>query len=118
MNNSEQSNATSACSSPPIKRFASTLREKKFKTANAQDVVDVAEHCTRHMLATEAILHCGAGKINQAVQSEITERHRSILVSWLVEVHTKYEMKPETLYITVNLIDRYCESRNITRAQY
>ena len=70
------------------------------------------------MLATEAELHCGSGKINQAVQREITERHRSILVSWLIEVHTKYDMNPETLYITVNLVDRYCEQRNVTRAQY
>ena len=30
-------------------------------------------------------------------------------MSWLIEVHLKYQLQPETLYITVNLIDRYCQ---------
>ncbi|EEC47909.1 predicted protein, partial [Phaeodactylum tricornutum CCAP 1055/1] len=32
---------------------------------------------------------------------------RSILVDWLVEVHTKFRLIPETLYLCVNIIDRY-----------
>ena len=31
----------------------------------------------------------------------------SILVDWLVEVHLKFKLIPETLHVTVNLIDRY-----------
>ena len=43
---------------------------------------------------------------------------RAILVSWLVEVHSKYDLRPETLYITVNMVDRYCEKRRVPRAEY
>lgn len=42
-------------------------------------------------------------------QPHINERMRSILVDWLVEVHLKFKLVPETLYLTVNLIDRYLE---------
>lgn len=44
-------------------------------------------------------------------QTHINERMRAILVDWLVEVHLKFKLVPETLYLTVNLIDRYLEGR-------
>mmetsp|Transcript_36163 Transcript_36163/g.73825 ORF Transcript_36163/g.73825 Transcript_36163/m.73825 type:complete len:390 (-) Transcript_36163:365-1534(-) len=48
-------------------------------------------------------------------QTHINERMRSILVDWLVEVHLKFKLVPETLYLTVNLIDRYLEKREVSR---
>ena len=50
-----------------------------------------------------------------AGQAEINEKMRSILIDWLVEVHLKFKLMPETLYLTVNLIDRYLSKRNVTR---
>ena len=40
---------------------------------------------------------------------------REILVDWLVEVHLKFKLLPETLYLTVNLIDRFLEKQNVMR---
>lgn len=40
-------------------------------------------------------------------QPEINEKMRATLVDWLVLVHTKYEFSLETLYLTINIIDRY-----------
>lgn len=48
-------------------------------------------------------------------QQYINERMRSILVDWLVEVHLKFKLVPETLYLTVNLIDRYLERKEVER---
>jgi len=42
---------------------------------------------------------------------------RSILVDWLVEVHLKFKLVQESLYLTVNLIDRYLERRQIHRSK-
>jgi len=36
-------------------------------------------------------------------------------VDWLVEVHLKFKLVPESLYLTVNLIDRYLQHFPITR---
>lgn len=41
------------------------------------------------------------------IQKDINEKMRSILIDWLVEVHLKFKLLPETLYLTVNIIDRY-----------
>lgn len=48
-------------------------------------------------------------------QPHINERMRSILVDWLVEVHLKFKLVPETLYLTVNLIDRFLERKEVSR---
>lgn len=48
-------------------------------------------------------------------QPHINERMRSILVDWLVEVHLKFKLVPETLYLTVNIIDRYLERTEVSR---
>lgn len=48
-------------------------------------------------------------------QPHINERMRSILVDWLVEVHLKFKLVPETLYLTVNLIDRFLQREQVSR---
>jgi Cyclin len=48
-------------------------------------------------------------------QPHINERMRSILVDWLVEVHLKFKLVPETLYLTINVIDRYLDRSTVTR---
>jgi len=45
-------------------------------------------------------------------QRHVNERMRSILTDWLVKVHLKFKIVPETLYLTINLIDRYLERRD------
>lgn len=42
---------------------------------------------------------------------------RAILVDWLVDVHNKFKLLPETLFLTVNIIDRYLEKVVIKRSQ-
>lgn len=32
---------------------------------------------------------------------------RAILVDWIIKVHMKFKLLPETLFLTVNLVDRY-----------
>lgn len=50
-------------------------------------------------------------------QNFINEKMRCILVDWLVEVHLKFKMVPETLYLTVNVIDRYLEKKQVRRSK-
>jgi G2/mitotic-specific cyclin-B, other len=48
-------------------------------------------------------------------QEDINEKMRAILVDWIIEVHLKFKLLPETLFITVSLIDRYLEKVQIKR---
>lgn len=40
-------------------------------------------------------------------QNEINARMRRVLVDWLVDVHLNFKLLHETLFICINLIDRY-----------
>ena len=47
-------------------------------------------------------------------QKSINQKMRAILIDWIVDVHKKYRLKPETLYLTVNIIDRFLSKQNVT----
>ena len=49
------------------------------------------------------------------IQTDINEKMRMILLDWLVEVHIKFNLLTETLFITINLIDKYLSKKNIHR---
>lgn len=53
----------------------------------------------------------------RSFQNDISEKMRSILIDWLVDVHLKFKLKHETLFILVNIIDRFLELRQISRQQ-
>jgi len=48
-------------------------------------------------------------------QPDVNEKMRAILIDWLVEVHLKFKLVPETLYLTVSLIDKYLEKVVVNR---
>lgn len=50
-------------------------------------------------------------------QVEINAKMRSILADWLIEVHHKFELMPETLYLTMYVIDRYLSVQMVSRRE-
>ncbi|OMO62064.1 hypothetical protein COLO4_33247 [Corchorus olitorius] len=51
------------------------------------------------------------------LQPDINAKMRSILVDWLIEVHRKFELMPETLYLTMNIVDRYLSMKVVPRRE-
>ena len=41
------------------------------------------------------------------IQTEIRDTSRGFLVEWIIDVHRKFRLNAETLYVTINIIDRY-----------
>ena len=50
-------------------------------------------------------------------QTDINEKMRAILIDWLVEVHLKFKLMPETLYLTVNVLDRFLTVKDVHRSR-
>ncbi|XVF77760.1 hypothetical protein PTKIN_Ptkin14bG0072700 [Pterospermum kingtungense] len=48
-------------------------------------------------------------------QTDITPRMRGILINWLIEVHLKFDLMQETLYLMVTLLDRYLSEVQIEK---
>lgn len=47
-------------------------------------------------------------------QSELTWDMRVTLIDWLLQVHLRYHMLPETLWIAINIIDRFLSNRTVS----
>lgn len=47
-------------------------------------------------------------------QNEIQWHQRTTLVDWLVQIHARYHLIPETLWIAINIIDRFLSKRVVS----
>lgn len=50
-------------------------------------------------------------------EQEINARMRTILVDWLVQVHLRFHLLQETLFLTVQLIDRYLQVQSVSKSK-
>ncbi|ODA81731.1 hypothetical protein RJ55_00234 [Drechmeria coniospora] len=48
------------------------------------------------------------------MQTEIQWSMRSVLMDWLVQVHNRFSLLPETLFLTVNYIDRFLSCKVVS----
>ncbi|CAK7235004.1 G2/mitotic-specific cyclin [Sporothrix eucalyptigena] len=44
-------------------------------------------------------------------QDELDWKTRGVLIDWLVEVHTRFHLLPETLFLAVNIVDRFLSAK-------
>ncbi|KAH7374918.1 cyclin [Plectosphaerella cucumerina] len=52
------------------------------------------------------------------MQREIQWYMRPYLIDFLIEAHAAFSLLPETLFLTVNLLDRYCSKRVVYKQHY
>lgn len=46
-------------------------------------------------------------------QDYLEWQSRGVLIDWLVEVHTRFHLLPETIFLAVNIIDRFLSARKV-----
>lgn len=46
---------------------------------------------------------------------EINDRMRAILVDWLIQVHSRFQLLQETLYMTIAVLDRFLQVQPVSR---
>ncbi|CAN6810135.1 unnamed protein product [Brassica oleracea] len=56
-------------------------------------------------------------KMYMHIQTDVNEKMRAILVDWLLEVHIKFELNLETMYLTVNIIDRFLSLKAVPKRE-
>lgn len=50
--------------------------------------------------------------------TEVTWKMRSILIDWLVEIHTKFRLLPETIFLATNIIDRLLSLQEVSLVKF
>ncbi|KAL4178443.1 hypothetical protein KRP22_003364 [Phytophthora ramorum] len=53
-----------------------------------------------------------------AKQQSVSPKMRAVLVDWLVEVHQRFELEAQTLFLTVNYIDRYLAQASVKSQRF
>jgi cyclin B len=48
-------------------------------------------------------------------QTDINEKMRAMLVDWMIDVHFKFKLKSDTLFLTIWLIDKYLSIKKVKR---
>ncbi|KAK7258620.1 hypothetical protein RIF29_11561 [Crotalaria pallida] len=68
----------------------------------------------KHLRASEAKKRPSTDFMER-IRKDINSSMRAILIDWLVEVAEEYRLLPETLYLTMNYIDRYLSGNAMNR---
>ncbi|XP_059179801.1 G2/mitotic-specific cyclin-B2 isoform X1 [Centropristis striata] len=80
---------------------------------------DLPQLCSQYVKDIYNYLH--VLEVQQAVRPnymqgyEITGRMRALLVNWLVQVHSRFQLLQETLYLTVAVLDRFLQVQQVSR---
>lgn len=101
-----------------LENSVADLKLSSVDAADAENPQAAAEYMVdimNYLLTSEESRVASANYMSK--QSDINAKMREILVDWLVEVHLKFKLRPETLYLTVNLIDRFLERRAVSRTK-
>lgn len=85
------------------------------ESVNPQEVVEYQAPIFEYIQARDAGVFVNPYYMND--QLDINAKMRSILVDWLVDVHIKFKLLPQTIFMTVNLIDRFLSHFQTTRQQ-
>ncbi|KAG9448080.1 hypothetical protein H6P81_014208 [Aristolochia fimbriata] len=101
--------------------------KKDVKGAEGKDVVDIDDNHQNPQqcasFASDIYKHLREAETKkrpstdfmERVQKDVNASMRSILIDWLVEVAEEYRLVPDTLYLTVNYIDRYLSGNPMNR---
>ncbi|KAE9592814.1 putative cyclin [Lupinus albus] len=81
---------------------------------NQLEVSEYIDEIYQYYWVTEA--HNPALTNYMSIQTDITPQMRAILINWLIEVHFKFDLMPETLYLTVTLVDQYLSQVSINKS--
>ncbi|RCI12306.1 hypothetical protein L249_1319 [Ophiocordyceps polyrhachis-furcata BCC 54312] len=84
------------------------------------------EDILKHTQTMEASLFCCVDDVDETLpdaslidmQREVQWYMRPYLIDFLIEAHAAFVLLPETLFLTVNLLDRYCSRRVVYRHHY
>ncbi|KAI9706688.1 MAG: hypothetical protein M1836_003698 [Candelina mexicana] len=74
-----------------------------------EDIIDCMEEMEAKTLPDVASIE---------LQSEIQWYMRPYLLDFLIEAHGAFQLLPETLFLSINLLDRYCSKRVVYKKHY
>ena len=93
-------------------RTAEDIEDEQWDTSM---VAEYGDEIFGYMKALEQKLMPNPRYMDQ--QQEIQWSMRAVLIDWVVQVHQRFSLLPETLFLTVNYIDRFLSCKIVSLAK-
>jgi len=97
------------------KRARAAWTADDIDTSNPQEVQEYSAEIYGKMFQDQVLYIPKANYMES--QRDINGKMRAILVDWLVEVHQRYQLRIETLFLAVSIIDRYLARMPVMRGR-
>ncbi|KAL9988176.1 hypothetical protein ACROYT_G002586 [Oculina patagonica] len=94
-------------------RPANVVDIDKEDHSNPQLCAEYAQEIYQYMHKLECEFHVNPRYMSQ--RTEIKEGMRGILVDWLIQVHNRFRLLQETLYITISILDRFLSVYDVSK---
>ncbi|OKL64029.1 hypothetical protein UA08_00107 [Talaromyces atroroseus] len=94
-------------------------RERQYAIADQLSTLAKEEYlddCLSHMLQMDTATLPDVESID--IQTEIQWFMRPYLLDFLIEAHAAFQLQPSTLFLAINLLDRYCSKRVVYKRHY
>lgn len=101
--------SSSASSSVAISKVSADLRTILFEEEYQDEVIQHMEYMETQTLASVELMDA---------QPELRWFMRPYLVDFLIEIHQTFRLRPETLFLTMNVVDRYVSKRIVYKRHY
>ncbi|KAI3495171.1 hypothetical protein L1887_37380 [Cichorium endivia] len=105
-----------------------TARSKAARCPKQPNVVDIdAQDANNELAAVEYVE--GIYKFYKLIENEsmvhdymhmqpkMTDKKRASLIDWLIEVHDAFDLMNETLYLTINILDRFLANETVAKTE-
>ena len=80
----------------------------QLEIRDPQMVAELATDIYKNIRQEETLMKIDADYLNKTqVPAEVKDTSRAFLIEWIIDVHRKFRLLPETLYVTVFIIDRF-----------
>ncbi|KAI3406517.2 CLB4 [Candida oxycetoniae] len=93
-----------------------TLDPNDEDTYDASMVAEYAPEIFNYMRKLEIKYTPNANYMD--IQTELRWEMRAVLIDWVVQVHSKFNLLAETLFLTVNYIDRFLSKKKVSLSRF
>lgn len=101
--------ATSLSASTSTSKIPADVRAMLFEEEYQEEVIEHMHHMELQTIAAVELMD---------VQPELKWFMRPYLVDFLIEIHQTFRLRPETLFLTMNIVDRYVSKRIVYKRHY
>lgn len=95
------------CKALAKKQMATIVESDKRDFKDPQNLSEFCNEIYKCLLVQEEVHKISPSDYLKTVQTEIRDTQRAFLLEWIIDVHRKFKLRPETLYVCQFIVDKY-----------